>query len=75
MKNPIIMIAKAQEEGQPTFTLLAQDKHSIVAINSYFQSVWDDPEISEKFKNDILRINNAFEIWQSNNANQVKLPD
>ena len=75
MKNAAELLQSAWENGEPTFSFRAKDKHTLVALAAYYVSILGDEAISEGFKVEIEHILDEFSDWQRANPDKVKTPD
>lgn len=69
------MLIKTQATGEPTFTVRAQDRHSVAALRAYRNAVEEDNNVSDEFCREIDRFVSEFEEWQAANPDKVKSPD
>ncbi len=73
-KNPVQIINECRKSGEPTFTIRAKDRASVVALEAYFlmvQEAGSNPEFAEE----IRHIANEFHLWQSKNQETTRMPD
>lgn len=75
-KNPIEMIQKAGQNGEPTFTLRAKDLFSLTVIDEYIyvlESYIQDKD-NEHLKG-VKEIRQEFMDWRKANEDKVQIPD
>lgn len=74
MKNPIQIINECAKTGEPTFTIRAKDRASIVAIEAYIVVI-ENSKVNPEFKEELKQIANDFHAWQSQNQHITRMPD
>lgn len=75
-KNPIEMIQKAGQNGEPTFTLRAKDKFSTVVIQHYISLLELYPEsTNQEHVAGVKEIHQEFLTWREQNEDKIKIPD
>jgi len=75
MKNAVELLKSAWDNGEPTFSFRAKDRHTLVALSAYYVSILGDETVSDKFKLEIENILDEFHAWQTTNPDKVKSPD
>lgn len=73
-KNPIQIINECAKTGEPTFTIRAKDRASIVALEAYIVVI-ENSNVNDEFKEDLKQISNDFHEWQYKNQHKTRLPD
>lgn len=74
MKNPIQIINECAKTGEPTFTIRAKDRASVVALEAYL-IVIENSNCNAEFKEELKQIANEFHLWQSEHQSITRLPD
>jgi len=74
-KNPHQIINECAKSGEPTFTIRAKDRASIVAIEAYRLIIEQSDKINPEFKDEIRSIVNDFHLWQAENQHVTRMPD
>ena len=75
MKNPHQIINECQKHGEPTFTIRAKDRASIVALETYRIIIEESDKVNPEYKEEIRQIVNDFHQWQCQNQHVTRLPD
>jgi hypothetical protein len=74
MKNPIQIINECRQTGEPTFTIRAKDRASVVALEAYIVVI-ENSNVNPEFKEELKQIANDFHLWQAGNQHKTRLPD
>jgi len=73
-KNQIQIINECRKSGEPTFTIRAKDRASVVALEAYFVII-SQGKCNPEFLEEIRQITNDFHLWQAENKHVTRMPD
>lgn len=74
-KSAMDMVAKAMDEDEPVFVLLAKDFFAVQVIAHYLELVEKFAPTNHEFQEEIVNIQTAVRSWQADNIERVRYPD